>query len=77
VVRPYAFECGEVSEVAALESALELEELGPLVLKHAVDIRLGLLELLVVTVLGGSADASLELIEQVGAGRGLRLEMAR
>lgn len=59
---------GRVSEVAALESALELEELGLLALKHTVNLRLGLLELLVVTVLGSSADAALELVEQVGAG---------
>lgn len=57
-----------MSEVAALESALELEELGLLALKHTVNLRLGLLELLVVTVLGSSADAALELVEQVGAG---------
>ncbi len=65
-----------MSELTALESALELEELGFLALKHTVNLRLGLLELLVVTVLGSSADAALELVEQVGAGW-LRLEMAR
>lgn len=52
----------------ALESALELEVLGLLALKHTVNLRLGLLELLVVTVLGSSADAALKLVEQVGAG---------
>ena len=57
-----------MSELPALESALELEELGLLALKHTVNLRLGLLELLVVTVLGSSADAALKLVEQVGAG---------
>lgn len=65
VERLYVFECGG-SEVAALESALELEDLGPVALKHTVDLQLGLLELLKVTVLGGGADAGLELIEQFG-----------
>ena len=52
----------------ALESALELEVLGLLALKHTVNLRLGLLEFLVVTALGSSANAALKLVEQVGAG---------
>ena len=59
---------GGVSEVAAVENALELVKLGLLALKHTVNLGLGLLELLAVTVLGSSADAALELVEQVGAG---------
>lgn len=39
-----------------------------MVLKHAVNLQLGLLEVLVVTVLGSGADAGLELIEEVCGG---------
>jgi len=68
VVHPHVFECGVARVVAALEGALELEEVGLLALQHTVNLRLGLLEPLVVTVLSSGANAGLELIEQLRGG---------
>ena len=65
---PQVFECRVTRQAAAVKGALELEKGGPLVLKHAVNLQLGLLEVLVVTVLGSGADAGLELIEEVCGG---------
>jgi hypothetical protein len=58
------------------QAAVALDK--PLALHDAVDVRLDLLELLVVTGLSSIANAALELSEEVGGvRRGLRLEMGR